>query len=51
MIFDEPALADLDAVALDDEARTLYLFANAERLFERGPQRPLASATGSQPGA
>jgi hypothetical protein len=41
MIFHEPALADLDALVLDDEARELYLSANAQRLFEGGPRRLL----------
>jgi hypothetical protein len=39
MIFHEPALADLDALALDDEASALYLSANVQRLFEEGPRR------------
>ena len=41
MIFHEPALADLDALAFGDEARELYLSANAQRLFEGGPRRLL----------
>jgi hypothetical protein len=41
MIFHEPALADLDAIALDHEARTLFLSGTAKRLFEGGPRRPL----------
>jgi hypothetical protein len=46
MIFHEPGLADVDALALDDEAP---LSANAQRLFEGAPRRPLASASGSEP--
>jgi hypothetical protein len=41
MIFNAPALADLDALALDDEVRELYRFANVHRLFEGGPRRLL----------
>src|SRR5450755_3301553 len=41
MIFHDPALADLDALAFADEARELYLSANAQRLFEEGPRRLL----------
>src|SRR5450755_1382087 len=41
MIFHDPALADLDALAFADEARELYLSANAQRLFEGGPRRLL----------
>jgi hypothetical protein len=44
MIFHEPALADLDAIALDHEARTLFLSATAKRLFEGGPRRALRLA-------
>ncbi|MGZ4463584.1 MAG: amidohydrolase family protein, partial [Gaiellaceae bacterium] len=33
MIFHQHALADLDALALDDETRELYLAGNAKRLF------------------
>ena len=50
MIFHEPALADLDAIALDDEARTLFLSVNAKPLFEGGPRRRFAWASGSRPG-
>src|SRR5450755_1026149 len=41
MIFHDPTLADLDALAFADEARELYLSANAQRLFEEGPRRLL----------
>jgi hypothetical protein len=41
MIFHDPALADLAALAFADEARELYLSANAQRLFEEGPRRLL----------
>jgi hypothetical protein len=44
MIFHEPALADRDALAFGDEARELYLSANAQRLFEGGPRRLLCLA-------
>jgi hypothetical protein len=47
MICHEPAPADLDALALDDAAP--HLSANVQRLFEGGPRRPLASASGSEP--
>jgi hypothetical protein len=50
MIFHEPALADLDALAFGDEARELYLSANAQRLFEGGRVACFASASGSEPG-
>jgi hypothetical protein len=36
MIFHEPVLADLDAIALDHEARTLFLSATAKRLSREG---------------
>jgi hypothetical protein len=48
MVFHEPALADFDALALDDEARALYLSAKP-RLFEGGPRRLLCSASRSEP--
>ncbi len=34
MIFAQQALEDLDALALDDETRELFLHRNAERLLE-----------------
>jgi hypothetical protein len=37
-------------IALDDEARTLYLSANAKRLSKAGSGARFASASGSRPG-
>lgn len=50
MIFHAPALADLDALALDDEARALYRFANVTRRFEGGPRRLLCLGERQQAG-
>ena len=40
MIFHEPALPDLDALALDDEARELYLSADAQGALRRRAAAP-----------
>jgi predicted TIM-barrel fold metal-dependent hydrolase len=50
MIFHEPALADLDALALDDETRELCLSANAQRLFKGEPRRLLCRGERERPG-
>jgi hypothetical protein len=49
MIFHEQALADLDALALDDEARELCLAANSSGSPKEDRGACFASASGSEP--